>query len=217
VSRPAATASAGERARPLTKDAVVDAALRIVEDAGVDALTMRRLADELGAAVTAIYWHVGNRDALLDELVARILAELGAVRGTGSDPPERIASLARSLRHKLLARPHLVGLAHQRGKTGAMFTPVQAALARELAALGITGAPAALTLRAIEHHVVASVVLERTAARGPAQGSTDPGAWPDGTADPELVAALAAPADRDAVFEYGLGALVASLRQLANG
>jgi hypothetical protein len=59
--------------------------------------------------------------------------------------------------------------------------------------------------------VVASVVLERTAMRAPAQEEV---VWPDPPPDPDLVKALAAPADRTAVFEYGLQAL---LRQIAAG
>ena len=126
------------RAEPLSREAVVDAALRLVEDEGVPALTMRRVAAELGVAVTAIYWHVGNRDALLDELVDRIVADIGAIRPSGSTPVDRISSVARSLRRKLLARPHVVGLAHERGVTSIMFQPAQAVLARELTKVACT-------------------------------------------------------------------------------
>src|SRR3954465_904074 len=111
------TSAASERSRPLTSEIVADAAWRLVEEYGADALTMRRLADEVGAAVTAIYWHVGNRDALLDLLLDRIVDDMGHIRATGRTPKTRIASLARSLRRKLLARPHLIGLAHERSKT----------------------------------------------------------------------------------------------------
>ena len=52
-------------ARSVTADDVVEVAGRIVDAHGADALTMRRLADELGVAVTSIYWHVGNRDELV--------------------------------------------------------------------------------------------------------------------------------------------------------
>src|SRR2546421_2823043 len=204
------TTAASER-RPLTSDAVVDAAWRLVEEYGADALTMRRLADEVGAAVTAIYWHVGNRDALLDLLVDRIVDAMGHIRASGRTPEARIASLARSLRRKLLARPHLIGLAHERSRTAALFQPVQAALARELASLGLHGNDAALAIRVIQCHVVASVVLERTASRGPTHETTDAGLWPENQADPELVRGLATVPDFDEVFDYGLRALLATL------
>lgn len=202
--------AASER-RPLTSDAVVDAAWRLVEEYGADALTMRRLADEVGAAVTAIYWHVGNRDALLDLLVDRIVDDMGHIRSSGRTPKTRIASLARSLRKKLLARPHLIGLAHERARTPALFQPVQAALARELAAMHIRGADAALVIRGLQTHVIASVVLERTSSRGPVRQTTEATLWSDHPEDPELVRALATELDWDEVFEYGLNALLGSL------
>src|SRR4051794_2663946 len=101
-------AAAAGRQQPLTQDLVVETALRLVEENDVSALTMRRLAAELGAAVTAIYWHVGNRDALLDLLVDRLLADMGTVRPTGRTPRARVGSLLRQWRARLLERPHLI-------------------------------------------------------------------------------------------------------------
>ena len=203
---------AAARAEPLSREAVVDGALRLVEDEGVPALTMRRVAAELGVAVTAIYWHVGNRDALLDELVDRIVADIGAIRPSGSTPVERIASVARSLRRKLLARPHVVGLAHERGVTSIMFQPAQAVLARELAKVGVHGERAALAVQAVQFHVIGAVILERAAGRGLSGDAQRAPTWRDARGlDAELVARLAAPPDHDVVFELGLRSLVASL------
>ena len=68
--------TAAHRTSSVTADDVLRCAGRIVERHGVDALTMRRLSDDLGVAVTSIYWHVGNRDAVLDGLVDRLLEDL---------------------------------------------------------------------------------------------------------------------------------------------
>jgi TetR/AcrR family transcriptional regulator, tetracycline repressor protein len=203
MSRPSRTA----REQPVTREAVVDAALRLVEEHDVAALTMRRLAAELGTAVTAIYWHVGNRDALVDLLLERLVAEMGEVRLTARAPRRRIGSLLVQWRSRLWEHPHLIALAHERGQTAALFQPVQAALAAELGRVGITGARAAEAIRVLQVHVVSSVVLERTAGRGPATPPTDPGAWGD-SADPALVAALAEPVDYESVFTVGVDALL---------
>lgn len=168
---------------------------------------MRRLAAELGTAVTAIYWHVGNRDALLDLLVDRLLVDMGKVRISGRTPRARITSLARQWRRKLWQQPHLIGLAHERGKTATMFAPMQAALAAELASVGLAGRAAAPAIRALQFHVAASVVMERTAGRGPVSGVTDPTAWPPGH-DTALVKALSPPLDYDEVFDLTIDALL---------
>ena len=195
------------RGRPVTSDEVVETALRLIEDNDVSALSMRRLAAELGVAVTSIYWHVGNRDALLDLLVERLLADMGGVRPSGRTPRARITSLLRRWRQRLWERPHLIAVAHERGLTGAMFQPVQAALARELSAVGLHGEGAALAVRALQVQVTASIVLQRAASRGPSTTPTDPTAWRDSD-DPDLVAALAEPLDYDAVFALGVEALL---------
>jgi len=149
----------------ITADLVIEVAGRIVDEHGADALTMRRLADELGVAVTSIYWHVGNRDELVDALVARLVTDMGTLRARGRDPRERIASLALGLRRKLLQRPQLIALAHERSQTPVMFEPVQTQIADELTALGLTGPDAERALRALQLHVVSSVLLERTVER----------------------------------------------------
>jgi AcrR family transcriptional regulator len=187
---------------------VVRAAVGLVEEYDVTALTMRRLATELGTAVTAIYWHVGNRDALLDLMVDQLLADLAPARVRGSTPRDRITSLCRQWRRQLWDHPHLIAIAHERGKTATMFTPMQAALAAELAAVGRHGSAAAMVIRSLQFHVVAAVVVQRTAGRGPATDVTDPAEWPASNDDPALVAALAAPIDYDAVFGVGLDALL---------
>jgi AcrR family transcriptional regulator len=55
---------------------VLDTALRLLEHEGVEALTMRRLAGELGVSTMAPYRHVGSKDELLMVLVDRLAARL---------------------------------------------------------------------------------------------------------------------------------------------
>lgn len=193
--------------QPVDRELVVETALRLVEEHDVSALTMRRLAAELGTAVTAIYWHVGNRDALIDLLIERLVADMGSVRLRGRTTRGRIRSLVKQWRERLLERPHLIALAHERGRTAQMLQPMQAVLARELAGVGVRGEQAALAVRALQFHVVSSVVLQRTASRGPVTHPTDPAAWPD-IADEELVGALATALDYDEMFRFALEALL---------
>ena len=66
------------RGRPPTidREAVLDAALQVLDTEGAEALTMRRLASELGVSAMAPYRHVGNKDELLMVLVDRLAARL---------------------------------------------------------------------------------------------------------------------------------------------
>ena len=176
---------------------------------------MRGLAEELGVAVTSIYWHVGGRDKLFDSLVDRLLRQMARLPVDGDTPIERIASLARSQRTVLIERQHLLAIAHERDRTPRLFLPIQQTLAAELARVGVTGTDAALILRAIQVHVISSAVMQFSAVRGAKHDEEDPSLWTDDWPDRSLVDALQSPTDYDAVFEYGLNALLAPLRSLS--
>lgn len=65
------------RARaPLTQEAIVDAALRVLDRDGVEGLSMRRVADELATGAATLYWHVRSRDELIDLMVDRVASEI---------------------------------------------------------------------------------------------------------------------------------------------
>jgi AcrR family transcriptional regulator len=61
---------------PLNQDAIVQAALEVVERDGVDGLSMRRIADELGTGPATLYWHVGSKDGLIELVLDRVFAEI---------------------------------------------------------------------------------------------------------------------------------------------
>ncbi|GGU91957.1 hypothetical protein GCM10010211_68430 [Streptomyces albospinus] len=197
----------------LTGEEVLDTAARLILTHGPGALTMRRLAAELGTAVTSIYWHVGNRESLLDALVERTIQEMGEIRPTGSTPRARVVSVARALHTALRERPHLIAMVHERGLTERMFLPAQQALVHELHAAGLRGERAAEAVRAVQFQVVGFVLVERNRERSPAQHPSEGELWDSPAAghDPALARALAAPADAEHLFRVSLEALVASL------
>jgi AcrR family transcriptional regulator len=61
---------------PLTRAAIVDAAMRVVDREGAAALSMRRVAEELGTGPASLYWHVTNKDALIDLIIDHVAAEV---------------------------------------------------------------------------------------------------------------------------------------------
>ncbi|ORA48167.1 TetR family transcriptional regulator [Mycolicibacterium celeriflavum] len=197
----------------VSAEAILDTAARMIELHGVDGFTMRGLAQQLGVAVTSIYWHVGGRDKLFDSLVDRLVDEMARLPAEGDTAVDRIASLAHAQRRVLIDRQHLLAIAHERDKTPRLFLPVQQALATHLAELGVTGTDAALVLRSVEVHVISSAVMQFSAVRGEKHDEEDPSLWTDDWPDRALVEALQSPTDYDAVFDHGLEALLAPLRR----
>jgi AcrR family transcriptional regulator len=61
---------------PITRDAILDAAARVLDKDGVDGLSMRRVADELHTGPASLYWHVRNKDELLQLLFERFNDEI---------------------------------------------------------------------------------------------------------------------------------------------
>ncbi|MFI5991478.1 TetR/AcrR family transcriptional regulator [Streptomyces sp. NPDC051362] len=197
----------------LTREEVLETAAGLVKRHGPDALTMRGLAAELGTAVTSIYWHVGNRDSLLDALVERTVADLGEIRAAGRTPAARVVSVARALRRQLREHPHLVAMVHERGLTERMFLPARQALVREVHAAGLRGARAAEAVRAVLFQVVGFVLVERNRERAPVQRPAEEELRDVRTAqgDPALARALSRPVDPERLFVVSVRALVEAL------
>ena len=79
---------------PLSQEVIVDAALGLVDREGIDAVTMRRVAQELDTGPASLYVYVSNRRHLLDLLLDRVMAEIAApAEGTWR---ERLVGLLQS-------------------------------------------------------------------------------------------------------------------------
>ncbi len=63
----------------LTKAAIVQAAFDLLDEAGMDGLTVRALASRLGVQAPALYWHVRSKQALLDEMATQVWRHVGEV------------------------------------------------------------------------------------------------------------------------------------------
>jgi TetR/AcrR family transcriptional regulator, tetracycline repressor protein len=94
----------GERAR-LTKRAVVDRAMQLADAAGLDGLTIRKLAQELGVTPMALYWHFRSKDELLDGLAERVWSEIDVDVDPGAPWADQLRGLLQSLLQVLRAHP----------------------------------------------------------------------------------------------------------------
>jgi AcrR family transcriptional regulator len=94
---------------PLSRDRVLRAALELADAEGVEALTMRRLGDELGFEAMSLYRHVANKNDLLDGMLDLVLAEWELPDGHG-DWTEAIRASARSVHDALRRHRWAAGL-----------------------------------------------------------------------------------------------------------
>ena len=96
------TAPAPRRAR-LDRTAVVDAALALAAAEGLDAVTIRRLAQELSVTPMALYWHFADKDALLAGVAERLWDEVSAELAVSWDPEAAAIDRLRLLLDVLVA------------------------------------------------------------------------------------------------------------------
>lgn len=96
----------GEQA--LTRERILATALRLVDAHGVEALSMRRLASELGVDAMAIYHHLPGKQALLAGLVANVFDELAVPTLDGGTWQDRVRAFAHAYHDLARAHPRLV-------------------------------------------------------------------------------------------------------------
>jgi TetR/AcrR family transcriptional regulator, tetracycline repressor protein len=200
----------------LNREQVLNAALDLLDEVGLDQLTMRRLATALGVQNGATYWHFPSKQALLEAMADAMLA--GLTDGIDEHQPwdERIDELAHRLHRALLS--------HRDGARvfSGIFFPLPNALAygeAMLAALrqaGLSHRDAAWTTDTITYHVVAHTIEEQLAATPP-DDDTSPTTRLADAIDPQrhphLHAALAhIPAPHpEQHFDHGLRLIVAGI------
>jgi AcrR family transcriptional regulator len=120
------------RSRPvLSREVIVEAAIEIVDASGPDALTMRRVAERLGAGTMSLYRHVSGHDELLELVVGAMAADIAVSPLTG-EWREDLTAIARDVRSALVRRPHLTVLLTSRSGGGPADLPM---LERTLAVL----------------------------------------------------------------------------------
>ncbi|MCA9533496.1 MAG: TetR family transcriptional regulator [Myxococcales bacterium] len=126
------------RRPPLDREQVLASALALADRDGVERLTMRALATELGVSPMAVYWHFPNKAALVAELVDFVVNQYDVHPGEGGTLRERARKTFRTMYQGLHDHPGIIPLISQPETRGRSSLEVMNALLAQLQAEGRT-------------------------------------------------------------------------------
>ncbi|MGA4840140.1 TetR/AcrR family transcriptional regulator [Streptomyces sp. G45] len=162
-TRPAAKKRGVGRPRRIDPDAIVDVARRVLREEGVAALSMRRVAKEVGATPMALYHHVRDKDELLMLALSGTAATLPRPE-LPEDPRDRMVAVAVHMHAVLDELPWVVEVLRLGGLTdpGALWMVDE--IVGSAIACGLTPAEAVHAYGTLWHCVYGSLVFRRALA-----------------------------------------------------
>lgn len=193
----------------LVREEVVKAALRLLDEVGLDNLSLRKLAKELGIQAPTLYWHFKNKQDLLDAMHAAAMAEMNDLDGAppaGAEWDAWLAWMARRIRRAMLAHRDGALLASAARPIEQRWEYVEGIIAM-LAKVGFTPIAA---MRGIG--VLTDFVLGSTLEQQQESNREEPPPRPDPEKFPMLHEAVLAASDHDRRFEHGLALILDGMR-----
>ena len=204
----------------LTSDLIARTALRLLNDVGLDGLTMRLLAKELDVQAPTLYWHVKNKQQLLDAMADLIAAEVAdglEAPARGTTWQEWIAELARKMRRTMLRYRDGARVSAGAYTTHPAIGRMVELTLRTLRDAGFPISAAARAFPTVLHYTV-GFTIEEQARTGADYAGENPYAAEKPSFDPEKYPLAASVAeelfavDSDANFEHGLGIVLTGMR-----
>jgi len=209
---------AQQRRPPLTRERILDAALELVDNDGLQALSMRRLGAELGVEAMSIYHHVPSKAALFDGMVERIWSQALASAPDYADRTDwegYVRSAARSMRGVLRAHPNSLALVSTRPVATPDALKVVDHVVGVLVRAGFDGSEAVMFMQALATFVIGQALAEVgqspvEPAAADAESLMERFRAIDPADLPNLIPVLADyEYDADAEFEFGLDLVIA--------
>ncbi|WP_248963937.1 TetR/AcrR family transcriptional regulator C-terminal domain-containing protein [Sphaerisporangium perillae] len=200
---------------PLTRAKIVAAAIDLIEREGADAISMRRIAADLGVGVMSLYNHVPNKATLLDAVAETVLSQISFTDDPEAEWTERVRIQARAFRQIAHHYPRstMVVVSRQLKSPAGLF-PVERALAT-LREAGFGGEDAVQILRTFIAYIIGSLLREVgvTPTFAPVHRSDVHLPDVDATLFPEVgtLAPLLGVCDHEEAFEYGLDLLIRAI------
>jgi len=200
------------------KEEILDAAVALADLHGLDAVSMRAVADQVGVTPMALYPHIGSKAELLDAMQGRVLGELLPLEAAAGwrDQLRRLAHASRALARR---HPWVGGLMFSRPSVAPDAVRVTDAIYQALLDAGVPAADVPRLERMLSTFVLGYALSETGGRFGP--GAQDPrgtrGQLPDGAlpGHTRLTRWLSEPADWDEEFAADLADLELLIEALA--
>ncbi|HEU5372504.1 MAG TPA: TetR/AcrR family transcriptional regulator [Gaiellaceae bacterium] len=151
--------------QPITREAIVETALRLLDRDGLDELSMRRLADELDTGPASLYWHVGSKDGLLELIFDRVIGEVEMPAPEPDRWQEQLKEVARAGRAMILRHRDIVRISIGRIPMGPNALRVSEGIFAILRAGGVPD-PLAVTAHHLLFAIINGFTLDETTDLG---------------------------------------------------
>jgi AcrR family transcriptional regulator len=200
---------------PLSRERVLRAALALVDEQGVEALTMRRLGRELGVEAMSLYGYVDSKEDLIEGVVEQVFREMPLIQPGPGEWQVRLRRHAAVYRKVLLDHPNVVRLVARRPlDTEGIAAFVDSALA-ELRSLGLDLQMADRVLGVIAGFALGHVSEQVGDELRPRPSAPVEPPHIDARRFPHLAGIMGLkPTDYEAEFELGLDFIIAGIEQL---
>jgi AcrR family transcriptional regulator len=153
------------------KKEIVDAAVAIADERGLDAVSMRSVADRVGVTPMALYPHIGSKGALLDAMVEYLGSELLQVMTTGDSWHERLYGMAGAAREMSRRHPWAGILIFARPSVAGDAVRVTDVIYQGLLDAGVPEADVPRLERLISTFVIGYALSETGGRFGPAEAN----------------------------------------------
>ncbi len=146
--------------KPVTREAVVSTAVQMADEGGIGAVTMRKIAQQLGVEAMSLYHHVRNKDGILDVMVDHVFAEIEIP--IQADWREALRVRTASARDALVRHPWALGLMDSRRSPGQQTLRHHDAVIGVLRRAGFTIGGAAHAFSLLDSYLYGFVLQETT-------------------------------------------------------
>ena len=155
AAKPSVEETRGEQ--PLSLERIVATAVELLDAQGVDGLTMRRLADRLGAGAMSLYWHVGNKDEVFDLALDAVLEYRRPATAESQDWRADVVHMLEDWRASMLRHPWSASLLPRRALGPNMLGRLEL-LSKTLSGAGVADADLNVAIWSVWNYVMGATI-----------------------------------------------------------